>query len=106
LQRISTIILAVVAFAAAGCDGEAPPAPLGTSPGDDARTVRPIEAPENAAPPAGGMPGAEFVSAGGVVRSERYQLVFTLGQPSLNQGSASSPDHSMRGGFIGATGEE
>ncbi|WP_437899743.1 hypothetical protein [Sorangium sp. So ce124] len=46
----------------------------------------------------------ETVTAGEVARSSRYRMVFTLGQPTQNQGTSSSPKVRMRGGLIGANG--
>ncbi|WP_437746010.1 hypothetical protein WME73_14240 [Sorangium sp. So ce302] len=46
----------------------------------------------------------ETVTAGEVARSSRYRMVFTLGQPTQNQGTSTSPKVRMRGGLIGADG--
>ncbi|WP_437281479.1 hypothetical protein WME90_13235 [Sorangium sp. So ce375] len=46
----------------------------------------------------------ETVTAGEVARSSRYRMVFTLGQPTQNQGTSTSPKVRMRGGLIGANG--
>ncbi|MDI3291903.1 hypothetical protein [Polyangium sp. 15x6] len=51
-----------------------------------------------------GPPGNETVSAGDVMRSPRYKMVFTLGQPTQNQSKTTSPSYRMQGGLIGANG--
>ncbi|WP_199789657.1 hypothetical protein [Sorangium cellulosum] len=61
----------------------------------------------------GGSPGdhgargvavGDVVSAGQVVESPRYRMVFTLGQPTQNQGKTTSPSFRMQGGLVGANG--
>lgn len=56
------------------------------------------------APPNYGPAATETVNAGGVVNSPSYQMVFTFGQPSANQGKMTSATYEMQGGLIGATG--
>jgi hypothetical protein len=51
-----------------------------------------------------GPPSSETVSAGEVSKSPKYKMVYTLGQPTQNQGKLSSPAHRLQGGVIGATG--
>jgi hypothetical protein len=51
-----------------------------------------------------GAQSTEFVSAGEVVTSQNYRLVFTMGQPTQNQETMTSPNHRLIGGFVGATG--
>ncbi|MDC3958404.1 hypothetical protein [Polyangium jinanense] len=51
-----------------------------------------------------GPPGNETVSAGDVLKSPRYKMVFTLGQPTQNQSKTTSPSYRMQGGLIGANG--
>jgi len=51
-----------------------------------------------------GPPSSETVSAGEVSKSPKYKMVYTLGQPTQNQGKSSSPAHRLQGGVIGATG--
>jgi len=46
----------------------------------------------------------EFVNAGGVMQSPGYKMVYTLGQPTQNQGKTTSPSYRMQGGVIGANG--
>lgn len=46
----------------------------------------------------------ETVNAGGVAASPSYKMVFTLGQPTQNQQTTSSPTYRMQGGLIGANG--
>lgn len=45
-----------------------------------------------------------MVSAGLMCSSPKYKMVFTLGQPSFQQGKAESPSYRLQGGLIGATG--
>ncbi|WP_437639115.1 hypothetical protein [Sorangium sp. So ce854] len=57
----------------------------------------------------GGAPPArvgtsETVTAGEVAKSARYRMVFTLGQPTQDQSTTTSPRYRMQGGLIGATG--
>lgn len=47
---------------------------------------------------------SDMVSAGKVVRSPSYRMVFTLGQPTQNQGKTTSPSYRMQGGLVGANG--
>ncbi|WP_438019687.1 hypothetical protein WMF18_11710 [Sorangium sp. So ce315] len=47
---------------------------------------------------------SETVTAGEVAKSARYRMVFTLGQPTQNQSTTTSPRYRMQGGLIGATG--
>ena len=50
-------------------------------------------------------PGAtDLVSAGEVSKSASYKMVFTLGQPTQNQGKTTSAGYRMQGGLIGANG--
>lgn len=51
-----------------------------------------------------GAQSTEFVSAGDVATSQNYKLVFTMGQPTQNQETMTSPNHRLIGGFVGATG--
>jgi hypothetical protein len=52
-----------------------------------------------------GAPGGSLVSAGHVVSSPKYRMVFTVGQSSPVQTTVSSPSYTLRGGVIGATGD-
>lgn len=82
---------------AAGAGGEAgggAPATAGTGAGGASLT----------APGDVGAPGLVHVAAGGLVKSPGFKMVFSLGQSTSNQGRTSSPQHVLRGGFIGATG--
>ncbi|XXX80387.1 hypothetical protein WMF30_16610 [Sorangium sp. So ce134] len=36
--------------------------------------------------------------------SPSYRMVFTLGQPTQNQGKTTSPGYRMQGGLVGANG--
>jgi hypothetical protein len=49
-----------------------------------------------------GPPGMAVVSAGEVMKSPSYRMVFTLGQPTQNQTKTTSPSYRMQGGLIGA----
>jgi len=49
-----------------------------------------------------GPPGMDIVSAGDVMKSPSYRMVFTLGQPTQNQSKTTSPRYRMQGGLIGA----
>lgn len=51
-----------------------------------------------------GAQASAFVNAGGKAKSASYQMVFTLGQSTQNQGRTSSANYTMQGGIIGATG--
>ncbi|MGK3972462.1 hypothetical protein WMF38_12185 [Sorangium sp. So ce118] len=51
-----------------------------------------------------GVAASDVVSAGEVVRSPSYRMVFTLGQPTQNQGKTTSPSYRMQGGLVGANG--
>jgi hypothetical protein len=51
-----------------------------------------------------GAPATELVSAGQVAKSPSYRMVFTLGQPTQNQGKTTSPRYRMQGGLVGANG--
>jgi hypothetical protein len=53
---------------------------------------------------AGGVNATELVSAGHVAKSPSYRIVFTLGQPTQNQGKTTSPSYRMQGGLIGVNG--
>lgn len=55
------------------------------------------------APATAGTPGQETVSAGQVCSSPSYKMVMTLGQPTQNQGTTTSPGYKLRGGLVGAT---
>jgi hypothetical protein len=51
------------------------------------------------APPAG-----QIVNGGTVSTSPGYKAVYTIGQPTSNQGRSDSPGFRLQGGLIGATG--
>jgi hypothetical protein len=51
-----------------------------------------------------GGPATETVSAGEVSSSPSYRMVYTLGQPTQNQGKTTSPGYRMQGGLVGANG--
>lgn len=52
----------------------------------------------------GGPPATETVSAGEVSSSSSYRMVYTLGQPTQNQGKTTSPGYRIQGGLAGANG--
>jgi len=54
--------------------------------------------------PPRGVQSTDSVSAGNVVQSPSYTMVFTFGQPTQHQGKATSPRYRMQGGFVGANG--
>ena len=56
------------------------------------------------AQPAAGVQSTDSVSAGNVVQSPGYVMVFTFGQPTQHQGKATSPSYRMQGGLVGANG--
>ena len=51
-----------------------------------------------------GPQSSEMVNAGETCTSPSYRMVFTLGQPTQNQGTTTSPSYRMQGGLIGANG--
>lgn len=51
-----------------------------------------------------GRPGTELVSAGQQSASANYRMVFTLGQPTQNQGTSTSASYRLQGGLVGANG--
>lgn len=51
-----------------------------------------------------GPPAMDIVSAGEVSKSLNYSMVFTVGQPTQNQGTAKSPSYRLQGGLVGANG--
>ena len=55
-------------------------------------------------PSVSGKPGTETVSAGQKSSSPGYTMIFTLGQPTQNQGKTTSPGYRMQGGLQGANG--
>lgn len=44
----------------------------------------------------------EMVNGGNFAKNGKYRIFYTLGQPSPNQGVASSPGHQNNGGLVGA----
>jgi len=56
------------------------------------------------APQEGFEPASQTVNAGGRVRGEGREMVFTLGQPTQNQGKTTSPGYRMQGGLAGENG--
>ncbi len=51
-----------------------------------------------------GPAATESVSAGVVGKSSAYKMVFTLGQPTIQQGKSTSATHRLQGGLVGANG--
>lgn len=49
-----------------------------------------------------GHSSTEIVSGGTVASNGKYKVVYVLGQPSPIQGVATSPDHRVNGGLVGA----
>lgn len=54
--------------------------------------------------PSPSLGGTEWASAGGVVKSEKYVMHFTFGQPTSNQGKSTSSSYRIQGGLVGANG--
>jgi hypothetical protein len=44
----------------------------------------------------------EIVNGGSVATNGKYKVVFTLGQPTPNQGPVKGPGHRDNGGLVGA----
>ena len=51
-----------------------------------------------------GHPGMETVNGGQYMKSSKYSMIYTIGQPSPNQSKVSSDKYRMTGGIVGATG--
>lgn len=49
-------------------------------------------------------PATELVGAGTKASSPSFTAVYTLGQPTLNQATGTSPSYRVQGGVVGATG--
>jgi hypothetical protein len=49
-------------------------------------------------------PATQMVNGGEVSQSQHYQVVHTLGQPTINQGATTSTSYRIQGGLIGANG--
>jgi hypothetical protein len=112
---LGLLALAALASTAIGCGGDpAPPSTTTTStsgPGGGGGGGAGGGGGDGGAGGAGGSssadhgpPSSETVSAGEVSKSPKYKMVYTLGQPTQNQGKSSSPAHRLQGGVIGATG--
>jgi hypothetical protein len=54
------------------------------------------------ASPTYGPGSSQTVSAGETAKSPSYRMVFTLGQPTQNQGKSTSKSYRMQGGLIGS----
>lgn len=50
-----------------------------------------------------GHPATEIVNGGERMKSSNYTMVYTIGQPSVHQGTAKSGKYRMQGGLVGAT---
>jgi hypothetical protein len=79
--------LSLLALSALGCDTGGLLVATGTN----------IDKPELV-----GHSSTEIVSGGTVASNGKYKVVYTLGQPSPMQGVATSPDHRVNGGLVGA----
>jgi hypothetical protein len=53
--------------------------------------------------PTTGVPGTDLVNAGKVMTSPNYRAIVTIGQSSPAQERHGSPNHTLRGGVVGAT---
>lgn len=51
-----------------------------------------------------GHSGTEVVNGGQFMKSDKYSMVYTIGQPSQVQSTAKSDKYRMQGGVVGATG--
>lgn len=51
-----------------------------------------------------GHSGTEVVNGGQFMKSDKYSMVYTIGQPSQVQSTAKSDKYRMQGGIVGATG--
>jgi len=116
----ATIVVAVAASSGPGCsDADTLPGTGSTASSTSSSTGAAGGAGEGghvAAGGAGGVAGAggssptllsrgtETVSAGERSASASYRMVFTLGQPTQNQGAATSPNYRLQGGLQGANG--
>jgi hypothetical protein len=54
--------------------------------------------------PATGKSVSQTVNSGTVVSSRNFRMVFTMGQPTSNQGIYTSSNFRLQGGLIGANG--
>lgn len=86
--RACALLVLATSMCGLGCGGDET---------DGQRTGPPPEAPESFGPP-----GSGFVSVGGVAKSSRFTLVFTVGQSTQNQETQTSARHRLQGGVIGA----
>ena len=53
-----------------------------------------------------GVSASETVSAGSVAANGQYRMIFTFGQPTVNQGAATNSSYRMQGGLVGRIGGE
>jgi hypothetical protein len=51
-----------------------------------------------------GVQASDLVNAGNQASSDNYKLTHSMGQPTQNQGTMTSPSYRMQGGLIGAMG--
>lgn len=51
-----------------------------------------------------GHSGTEIVNGGQLMKSDKYSMVYTIGQSSPVQSTAKSDKYRMQGGIVGATG--
>lgn len=49
-----------------------------------------------------GHPASELVSGGTVATNGKYKVVYTVGQPTPNQGVSTGKDQRLNGGLVGA----
>lgn len=57
-------------------------------------------------PVAESPPTGEWVSSGGVAKSEKYRMVFTMGEPTMSAEGSKSSTYRIQGGLIAASGSE
>lgn len=83
-------------LAAAGCDaGGLLVLESRVSDGKDAGSPPPVLVPQ----------ATELVNGGNVAANGKYKVVFTVGQPTPNQGVGRSADRRLNGGLIGAAND-
>jgi hypothetical protein len=58
--------------------------------------------PEDAGPVVLGPATTEIVNGGTVAANNKYKVVFTLGQPTPNQGPMTGKNERVNGGIVGA----
>jgi hypothetical protein len=57
-------------------------------------------------PVVAGPSANELVSGGTVASNAKYKVVYTVGQPTPNQGVSTGKDHRLNGGLVGAVNSD